>query len=82
MIKFVLLSTEETKLYYFVIIQFNQALFFISNRLIHIRKQVQLCEATGLAELLGDDFLVNRMASKTMLVAVKMLRPNADHQAR
>lgn len=35
-----------------------------------------------MTEVLGDDFLVNRTAGQSMLVAVKMLRPDADDLAR
>ena len=45
--------------------------------------QVHLGEASGLGELLGEDFLINRLAqSQMMLVAIKTLRRNADDQAR
>ena len=43
--------------------------------------EVQLCEVTSLAHLLGDDFLLNRVTSGSMLVAVKMLRSDASAQA-
>ncbi len=46
--------------------------------------QVHLCEALRILEFLGDDFLVNRTgaSSRSMLVAVKTLRKNAEEQAR
>ena len=44
--------------------------------------QVHLCEASDITNLLGDDFLVNRTGSRSMLVAVKMLRPDVGEQAR
>ena len=44
--------------------------------------QVHLCEAVHMAEILGDDFLTNRTTSRAMMVAVKMLRANADDHAR
>ena len=45
--------------------------------------QVHLCEAQRITDFIGDDFLVNRTgASRSMMVAVKMLRRNADTQAR
>ena len=45
--------------------------------------QVHLCEAENVTEFLGDDFLVNRTTgSQSMLVAVKMLRPEADELSR
>ncbi|XP_064648959.1 discoidin domain-containing receptor 2-like isoform X3 [Lineus longissimus] len=44
--------------------------------------EVHLCEAQRIIEYLGDDFLVNRTASRSLLVAVKMLRKGASNQAR
>ncbi|XP_055955868.1 discoidin domain-containing receptor 2 isoform X2 [Patella vulgata] len=44
--------------------------------------EVHLCEAVRINELLNDDYLTNRTLSRSMLVAVKMLRPNADDRAR
>ena len=45
--------------------------------------QVHLCEALNVTDFLGDDFLVNRTAgAMSMMVAVKMLRRNADDMAR
>ena len=44
--------------------------------------QVHLCEAIRMGEILGDDFLLNRTGSRSMMVAVKMLRTNADDHAR
>ena len=44
--------------------------------------QVHLCEALHVTELLGDDFLVNRCGSRNIMVAVKILRHDADDQAR
>lgn len=44
--------------------------------------QVHLCEAQRITDFLGDDFLINRTGSRNMLVAVKMLRKNADDRAR
>ena len=45
--------------------------------------QVHLCEAMHITDLIGDDFLVNRTGtSRSILVAVKMLRRNANDQAR
>ncbi|XP_064615973.1 discoidin domain-containing receptor 2-like isoform X2 [Liolophura sinensis] len=46
--------------------------------------EVHLCEAVRITEYLQDDFVVNRTASRSssMLVAVKMLRREADDRAR
>jgi len=45
--------------------------------------QVHLYEAVRLAELLGDDVILNRTTgSRSKLVAVKILHINADEQAR
>ncbi|KAK2191810.1 hypothetical protein NP493_45g07003 [Ridgeia piscesae] len=44
--------------------------------------EVHLCEAQRITDLLGDDFLVNRTVSTSMVVAVKTLRRDADDQAR
>ena len=44
--------------------------------------KVHLCEAVKITDFLGDDFLINRTSSKSMLVAVKMLRRDADDNAR
>ena len=44
--------------------------------------KVHLCEASNMGEFLGDDFLVNRTNSMSMLVAVKVMRPDADPKSR
>ena len=44
--------------------------------------QVHLCEAQRIADLLGDDFLIGRTGSTSMVVAVKTLRRDADDLAR
>ena len=45
--------------------------------------EVYLCEAVGIPDCLGDDFLVNRtLNSHSMLVAVKSLRCDACAEAR
>ena len=45
--------------------------------------EVRLCEAVGIPDYLGDDFLVNRTVnSHSMLVAVKSLRCDACAEAR
>ena len=44
--------------------------------------QVHLCEAQRITDLLGDDFLIGRTGSTSMVVAVKTLRRDADDLAR
>lgn len=44
--------------------------------------QVHLCEAARITDFLGDEFVVTRTTPRSMLVAVKMLRPSADDRAR
>ena len=49
--------------------------------------EVHLCEAKRVADILGDDFLLNRTTTTTgsragAMVAVKVLRHDADDQAR
>ncbi len=45
--------------------------------------QVHLCEALQADELMVDELMLNRSLPRTpLLVAVKMLRPNADDRAR
>ncbi|XP_074653908.1 discoidin domain-containing receptor 2-like isoform X2 [Tubulanus polymorphus] len=44
--------------------------------------EVHLAEAQHIVEFLGDDTLINRTASRSLLVAVKMLRKLASDQAR
>ena len=44
--------------------------------------QVHLCEAERITDLLGDDFLIGRTGSTSMVVAVKTLRRDADDLAR
>ncbi|XP_013381472.1 discoidin domain-containing receptor 2 isoform X1 [Lingula anatina] len=44
--------------------------------------EVHLCECMHLNELLGDDYHSNRTTSKSLLVAVKVLRKTADETAR
>ncbi|XP_046560812.1 discoidin domain-containing receptor 2-like [Haliotis rubra] len=44
--------------------------------------EVHLCEALRINDILGDDYTMSRNNPRSMLVAVKMLRPNADDRAR
>ena len=44
--------------------------------------QVHLCEAARVTDFLEDDFLVNRTGSRSIMVAVKILRHDADDAAR
>ncbi|XP_041368248.1 discoidin domain-containing receptor 2-like isoform X2 [Gigantopelta aegis] len=45
--------------------------------------EVHLCEALRINDILGDEYMGNRTnTNRSMLVAVKMLRPNADDRAR
>ena len=44
--------------------------------------QVHLCEAVNVGDYLQDDYLTNRTISRPVLVAVKMLRKDADDRAR
>ena len=44
--------------------------------------EVHLCEASDVADVIGDDLLTNRTGSDSMKVAVKILQPNASEQAR
>ncbi|CAE1141701.1 DDR2 [Acanthosepion pharaonis] len=44
--------------------------------------EVHLCEAARITDFLGDEFVVTRTTPRSMLVAVKMLRPSADDRAR
>ena len=43
--------------------------------------QVHLCEAVDIAEYLQDDYGTSRNANRPVLVAVKMLRKDADARA-
>ncbi|KAK3610982.1 hypothetical protein CHS0354_015099 [Potamilus streckersoni] len=44
--------------------------------------EVHLCEAFGITEYLQDDYIIKRRVSSPTLVAVKILRTNADDRAR
>ncbi|KAL3871566.1 hypothetical protein ACJMK2_039557 [Sinanodonta woodiana] len=44
--------------------------------------EVHLCEAVNIADYLPEDYFINRNANRPVLVAVKMLRKNADDRAR
>lgn len=44
--------------------------------------QVHLCEAVDIADYLQDDYIMNRNVNRPVLVAVKMLRKEADDRAR
>ena len=44
--------------------------------------QVHLCEAIDIAEYLPEDYFISRNPSRPVLVAVKMLRKEADDRAR
>ena len=45
--------------------------------------EVYLCEALHMTDFLGSEFLINRTgASRSMLVAIKVLRTNANDEAR
>lgn len=44
--------------------------------------EVHLCEALNVNEFLNDDYFINRNSNRPVLVAVKMLRRNADDRAR
>ncbi|XP_052828814.1 discoidin domain-containing receptor 2 isoform X2 [Octopus bimaculoides] len=44
--------------------------------------EVHLCEAARITDFLGEEFVVTRTTPRSMLVAVKMLRPSADDRAR
>ena len=43
---------------------------------------MHLCEAVNVGDYLQDDYLTNRTISRPVLVAVKMLRKDADDRAR
>ncbi|XP_060568273.1 discoidin domain-containing receptor 2-like isoform X2 [Ruditapes philippinarum] len=44
--------------------------------------EVHLCEAVDIADYLQDDYIMNRNVNRPVLVAVKMLRKDADDRAR
>lgn len=44
--------------------------------------EVHLCEALNVSEFINDDYFINRNSNRPVLVAVKMLRRNADDRAR
>lgn len=44
--------------------------------------EVHLCEALNVNEFLNDEYFINRNSNRPVLVAVKMLRRNADDRAR
>ncbi|XP_069120897.1 discoidin domain-containing receptor 2-like isoform X1 [Argopecten irradians] len=44
--------------------------------------EVHLCEAINCGEFINDEYFGNRTSSRPVLVAVKMLRRNADDRAR
>lgn len=51
-------------------------------RVIFFSLQVHLCEAVHIQDVIGDDFLLNRMSKRPMLVAVKVLCKSASHKSR
>ena len=44
--------------------------------------QVHLCEAEGMQKFMGNEFLFDSPVDRPVLVAVKMLRPDANKNAR
>ncbi|KAK3088243.1 hypothetical protein FSP39_016545 [Pinctada imbricata] len=50
--------------------------------LLTLEHTVHLCEAVNVDDFINDDYFMNRNSSRPVLVAVKMLRRNADDRAR